>query len=622
MQWFNTSMRYWLGFAALLLACFFAVQKFAGYSLVRVNLHSSYSTEFKVYWQTSADYGWTEANSAFVNINDRRQRYVVLLPVPLASITKLRFDPSNHADVVTRINRISLHSLYSKAIAYGGINNDSFSGFKPSEHTQMFVRDRTIKLNSTGNDAGFIVDFPGADIQPEPILRISQSLILAFLIFSLARRFTRLTERLRWVPLGLLVAACAALAMASVSNINTHPDELTHINNAKYYAVHYLPPQVCSAESRYTYSDYGISRLDKREIAYYLAGRYLQLTAFIPAPDYLKLRYLNVVLFFILVLLAFRQRVARYLFLPLLLTPQAWYLFSYYNSDALSLFVVAITAHQLFVPKSILRRLLNGERPPGYWVAILGLVLLVAMQYWLKLNFMFYPLMLFMLAASWWLLNRRWPISYSTWPLIVALILGTSTFLSWQVTRYAVNDYNLAARVYDCSELTAVPAFKPSTPLANTASTILLHDKGVSLREMLVEKKWAQQIYYTGLGAYGYLEFLNSDTHNRLVSAFIILFFLYVVAMVTIRGDGMARMAVLSTIAAIVGITIAAIINNWFQSFQPQGRYLIVYLPMLGTLIAMYTDKLNVVWLTLLASVPFLLGLYSFFAVGLMEIPK
>ena len=619
---FLTSVRHWLGFVLLLVVCFFAIQKLAGYTFVRVHLSSSFATPFKVYWQTAADHGWTETNSVSVRVNARKERHILILPVPVASIDKLRVDPSEHADVETHLRSISLHHLYAETILFGGRDNKEFARFKPNEQTDVLALGHTLKLKSTGIDAGFEVDLPEIRIQPEPILRITQSIILALCLFMLVMRFPWMTEHLRWVPPSFLLVACCVMVMALVSNINTHPDEGTHIDNALYYAEHYIPPEVCAEDTRFTYSKYGVSRLDKREIAYYLAGRYLQVVDVIPAPNYLKLRFMNVSLLFVLVLLMWRQVAARFLFLPLLLTPQSWYLFAYFNSDALSLFVVCVTAYQVCIPQSILRRILSGERPPGLAIWVLGLSLLVAMQFWLKLNFMFYPILLAMLAASWWILNRRWPNMRFAAPAIMAMVIGTVLFLGWEVTRHAINDFELAERIHACQDETAELAYKPSTPLFETHPTILLRDKGVSLKQMLTEMDWAIRTFYTGLGAYGYTEFLNSNAHYQFVSGAIVLFFLYVVLTIVIRGDGMARLAVLSTMAAMAGITLAAIANNWLQSFQTQGRYLIVYLPLLGTLIALYKDKLSALWLSLLASIPFLLGLYSFLAIAMTEIPK
>ena len=123
-------------------------------------------------------------------------------------------------------------------------------------------------------------------------------------------------------------------------------------------------------------------------------------------------------------------------------------------------------------------------------------------------------------------------------------------------------------------------------------------------------------------GAYGYTEYLNQTAHYELASVFILLLLAYVVVAVALRGGAIGRLSVLSMLAALFGITAAAAYFNWTGDYQPQGRYLMVYLPILGTLIALYWRNLSVFWLSILSMMPFVLGLYSFYAIALLEIPK
>ena len=621
MQWFTGRVRYWLTLAVLFALSFMALQKLAGYSFMRIDMANSHSTYVRVYWTTAEDPNWSESKVATLYAGNHKRQFILPMPVALSRIEQLRISPGFLAGIKTEIREIGFHSLYSKSVVFK--SKGSFSRLKAGPDIGNLKHKKSgLSFESTGTNPQLTVDFPATGSQPEPGLLIAQSVLLALLLMSLISRLPWLFENLRWVPAGLLVAASSSLAIATVSNLNTHPDEITHIYAAQYYAHRYVPPEVCSVEARYTYTDYGVSRLDKREIAYFVGGRYLQLLEFIPGPNYLKLRYFNVALLFVLALLAFRQVRARFLFLPLLLTPQAWYLFAYYNSDALSLFVVALTAYQVFVPQSMVRRILNGERPPGWVLWVLGIALIMAMQYWVKLNFMFYPILLSMLGASWWLINRRLPDMRNIAPLVVAFVLGTSLFLSWEISRHAVNDFATAEKVHDCQELTAAYRFKPSTPLNKLDPGLRLRDRGVTLTEMLVDMDWARRIYFTALGAYGYTEYLSPDRHYVLASALIMLFFLYVMISILAKGDGLARLSALSVLAAMAGITMAAIITNWDQAFQTQGRYLLVYLPMLGTLISLYAHKLNTSWLSILAMGPFVLGLYSYYAIALVELPN
>jgi len=612
--------RYWLVLSVLFVLSFIGLRQLAGNTLVSINISQSAPDTLKIYWTTPAQPGWSEMRSVSAYINARKQRYVLRLPLASDEIQQLRIDPGSHSGRQTQIQSVGLYSLRFSSLSFGG--EQGFAAFEPIQHVENLSSGRRLSYTASGNDPGFLVDLAVAERRAGSTLWL-QAALLAVLLMSLGSRLPWLAQNLRWVPAGMLIAASAVLALALLSKQGAHPDEYVHLTAANYYASQYVPPQVCSEATRNTYSVYGASRLNKREIAYAVAGRYLQAVEFVPGPEYLKLRFLNVALFFVLVLLAFQSVRARYLFLPLLLTPQSWYLFSYYNSDALSLFAVLMTAYQVFEPDSMLRRLLQGgARPPGYVLWMLGLVLLVAMQYWLKLNYIFYPLLLGMLGLSWLWVNRRMPPRVQSRPLWLIIVLGTLLFLSWEVPRNAINDFELGARIQQCSELLADDAYKPSTPLDQTHANVRLREKGVTLSDMLVQKQWPRRIFYTGLGAYGYTEYLNRDEHYQIASVLILLLFFYVLFKVLSGGGAMARMSVLSTLAAMSGVTLAAVYINWAADFQPQGRYLMVYLPIFGSLIVMYWQRLSVRWLSALASIPFLLALYSFLAIALIEIPR
>jgi len=616
----NGRGRYWLVLSVLFMLSFAALRLLAGNTWVSVNITLSGPDTFKVYWTTADQQGWTEARSASTYVNARKQRYVLRLPVAAAKVDQLRVDPGDHAGRVTRVSEISLYGLGVDSLRFDA--KSGFAEFSAIQHVENLRTRPVLSYKASGNDPGFVVDLAALEARSGSALMWLQAAMLALMLVSLRRRLPWLFQNLRWVPAGLLIVASAALVLALLSKQGAHPDESVHLKAANYYASHYLPAQVCSEASRYTYSAYGVSRTNNREIAYVAAGRYLQLVEFVPAAEYLKLRFLNLSMFFILVLLAFSSVVARYLFLPVLLTPQSWYLFSYYNSDALSLFAVLITAYQVFAPESMLRRVLRGARPPAYVLWLVGLTCLVAMQYWLKLNYVFYPMLLGMLGVSWLWANKRFPDFSQSKPLWWVLALGTALFFSWELSRHAINDFELGLRTQQCSELLAADAYKPSTPLQQSHPNLWLKDKGVTLSDMLGQRQWAKRIFFTGLGAYGYTEYLNRDVHYQVASFMIVLLFLYVLFSVLNRGGRMERLSVLSVLLALSGITMAAAYNNWTSDFQPQGRYLMVYLPIFGTLMAMYHYKLRAAWLSVLAAVPFLLALYSFFAIALIEIPR
>jgi|GEM_PF-2221352 len=611
----------WLILPVLFILSYILLLKLADYSFVQIDISNSHSSSFKIYWATDQNPNFTEKRSTSTYVNNRKNHYIIPIPVSLSEIKKLRFDPVKRKAVRTEIREISVHHINLSPVRFK--DKSSFSSLKPSKDvTKLSIGNDRLVSTSGGYDPFFLANLAGVERQPEPYVRILQATLLSLMLFFLITQISVVSRHLRFVPLGMVIAASVILALATVTKMDEHPDEITHVQNATFYVNHYIPPEICSEEVLFTYSVYGVSRVDAREIAYFLGGRYLQAVDFIPVPDYLKLRYLNVLLFFVLTFLALRRQSFRMLALPVLLTPQAWYLFSYYNSDALSLFVVLVTGYQIFARDSILRRLLRGESSMMMPVWVCALALLVAMQYWIKINYFFYPLFLGMLAVSWLLVNRRLPRIANPTPILLAIALGTGLFLGWQTTRNVVNDFSISEKMLECRETTAGKYYKPSTPLNETHPYFRLRDKGVTFFAMLEKYNWTERFFYTGLGAYGYTEYLNSIMHYQIASFFILLMFIYVVLTIFILGDAVARLSVLSALAAMFGLVLAAAYNNWTMDLQPQGRYLMVFLPIFGSLMAMYARMLNVRVLMLLAVVPFTLALYSFLAVALVELPK
>ncbi len=607
-------------FFTLLVLCFFALEKLGAYSFVKMDLSSSRSALTKIYWKTTQSPQWSEDKSVEMAVLGRKKNHIMMIPVATEDITHVRIDPSTRRGTKTIIRELNFHHLNTPAVRFRG--QAQFSKFIPSDDVISLEVGNQLVFKSSGNDAWYQFEFPKVSANSSALVQLLKASVLALFIYGLLSALPWLLAEFRWVALGMGAASLAVLMMAILSKDNAHPDEGTHLKNAQYYEVHYAPPEACSDDTLYTYTTYGVSRLDNREIAYYVGGRYLQLVDFIPAPALMKLRYFNVALFLIMAFLAIRQIKARLLFLPLMLTPQSWYLFSYYNSDALSLFAVVMAAYQVFVSNSMLRRLLRGERPSHYFIWVAMLALLFAMQYWVKLNYIFYPIFLLMLAVSWLLLYRRKPALNRIMPVLMAFILGTGLFLSWEVSRHVVNDFSLSEKATACREKTAHKLYKPSTSLAQTHPNFNLRGKGETLIEMITERNWSERIFFTGLGAYGYLEFLNSSVLYKTQSALILLLFIYAIFVVFIKGNGLSRMSVLAMLAAMLGITFAAILNNWDQDYQPQGRYLMVYLPLFGSMLLMNEKRINLTLVSGLGWVLFSLALYSFIAIGLVEIPK
>ncbi len=185
----------------------------------------------------------------------------------------------------------------------------------------------------------------------------------------------------------LVFSACIlALCMAVISRDNIHPDEFVHVRAAKYYQHHLLPPHIEDPAIAHTYSLYGVSRLNSGEIVYLFAGIFLNLLSPLHADPYLIVRLFNITLLCILMLLAVRQSRYRLLLVPLVISPQIWYIFSYFNSDALALFMLLLLAYQAVEPRSAFNQLVRDGFMGSKALSIIPLAVLIGLSLQVKMN--------------------------------------------------------------------------------------------------------------------------------------------------------------------------------------------------------------------------------------------
>ncbi len=125
--------------------------------------------------------------------------------------------------------------------------------------------------------------------------------------------------------LPLMYLGCALgliLAMAFISGLDVHPDEMGHANSASYYSDSWLLPSVDDPKVLKTISGFGISYLFRVDIVYFLSGKFALLLSGLVNDNYLRLRLFNVMLFLVLVLIVARKiRSVPLLVLALVLSP-------------------------------------------------------------------------------------------------------------------------------------------------------------------------------------------------------------------------------------------------------------------------------------------------------------
>ena len=147
---------------------------------------------------------------------------------------------------------------------------------------------------------------------------------------------------LKNILLGLVAAGILAAmsAMALTSRLNVHPDELDHVNAGRYFMQYWDFPAMDDPRLAQTFSNYGVTYLQQLDIVYFFAGKFAAAVLPLVGQDYIALRFFNIFLFAVLMGLFLRLPDNRKIaFLPLFITPQIWYVFSYFNGDAFPMFL-------------------------------------------------------------------------------------------------------------------------------------------------------------------------------------------------------------------------------------------------------------------------------------------
>jgi len=468
-----------------------------------------------------------------------------------------------------------------------------------------------------------------------------------------------------------LLLAVITMAWLVRTDVSLSPDEGTHVTTARYHFEHWVKPAIGAAEMEPAYraNVYGISYLNATDPVYVLAAKFAVAAWPLLQDDVLGLRLFNVLLLAWVLVAAARLRRGFMFLLPLLLMPQAWYLFAYFNGDALPyalsamLYLLALAHWTSDAPRSpwspgralafggLAGLLLLSKQ--NYWPCLVLLAMLwmstcrpgLDVPAWRRLGWaalglvMFVPLVidgtlpalpralpalicLLVLATllAWWGW-RQWQARghwLPRWRAAAWLALGLCLVIGVKMTDELAHNAapwapERAAAALAVQEKFAEASMRPSALAAGDAnSRYRMRNQGKGLVE-LQERGWLGQSLRTAFGSYGYLDIESPALLSSALQASL----LGVLALAFWRQRPQAelsgvRQAVLVNCASVI---VASALFSWTGDYQPQGRYLLSIVPMLGLGLALVgrEDRVPLRWV---AAIGFALSLASFVGVG------
>ena len=482
----------------------------------------------------------------------------------------------------------------------------------------------------------------------------------------------------------LAIATALALAMALVSAINNlperwtgPPDEYLHRAAARYYLDHWLPPKVGDAATLDSYSrNYGFSYINDTDFVYLFAGKFAALIAPLVSNHDLGFRLFNVFLLGVLAAFCGMRASAYLVFAPLALSPQVWYIFSYFNGDAFALFLAVLIAYQVVEPGSLFNRHLDS---PGVFRNLCGAVLLGLLigllglskkNYYAFLAFVPVTIALArfgrtsaLLAAGtaiaaagvylkWFEIVRAeaWQLAACGAVLVLLTIVARPSMrvvranallkcalvcvvaaavivprILWDVAQHGSLERKQAA-INQVQEELAEPLYKPSRVYSQKADGYYgmdLRARGVPLRALFAPPwSWHTMTFVSATGQYGWLEYSAGKLYYAMIGAgYLALLAAY--AWAVVRARELAAGLMFLFVSAFAALCVAvAIHHSWVNDFQAQGRYLFPIVAMLGVGLQSVRNRLEPRVITGIVAGCFAVSVWSFLFIGLGHIPR
>ena len=184
----------------------------------------------------------------------------------------------------------------------------------------------------------------------------------------------------RLVAGGMSLAAGLILAMTAISTtrVSVHPDEFSHLQAYEYYLDHVLPPAVKDPATVSSTSVWGFSYLFELDVVYDIAAHATTAVRAWAGNNLTAARMFQVTLWAILCVLAICRLRWSIVLCVTLLSPQIWYVFSYWNADAFALFLALVAACLIADKSSGLHTFLcHGERRVAAWIVAICLGLII-----------------------------------------------------------------------------------------------------------------------------------------------------------------------------------------------------------------------------------------------------
>ena len=564
------------------LACALYFHFLVNTASVEVELTVAQKTDFKIYWAGTGEL-YSEKNVAAVIATPERKHYSVFL-TDIGKVARLRIDTHSYTGEATLKELVIRQEGWAPVILSTA---EQFGMLVPLQQIgESRVDNDGLWVRSSGNDSNFellpVLERQGLDLG-WLLLRLA---MISAIVFCVLHCASPLAINLRFVPVLLFGVWVLIITMAGIGKDNSHPDEYVHISAITYYQDHWLPPVIDDPTIRNTFSAYGVSPLNNGEIYYLFVGKFHKFLQTFSIPEYFSLRLFNVCLFGLIVLYTIRNRYARMVALPFLVSSQIWYVFSYCAADGFALFFAFLAAVELINPNSLLHRYLKDD---GWVVKLFGFVglgFLLGIIFLLKKNYLPFVVFFYLVLVVKMFFTEEffWGKKAAVLRLVLITFVGLSVCGLRVGADYLVNGFDREEKIIRLQEEMAHPWYKSATELPGKHISLYRKARGTTLEQIVQVDRWFEKTFRSSFGVFGCFTASGAQVYYNLVRWSGVLMLALVLAAIFRGGGWLGSGLALAALGISGGLIGIALYHSWTIDFQPQGRYLFSIIPIFGIL--------------------------------------
>ncbi len=235
-------------------------------------------------------------------------------------------------------------------------------------------------------------------------------------------------------------------------------------------------------------------------------ARSAEIIAPLRLDDHHAFRIFNLILLGLILLFTLRVPDSRLVAMPLLLSPQVWYLFSYCNSDAFAVTVSFFAGCQVVVQGSALNRFLMRREGLRQWGSLLIAAVVFGLLFLLKKNFLVYTaFLLWVILLTIWLRTEKGERGILLRRVVAVCLVGLSLLAVKIAADYRINGLDRNDKIMQMRIKMAAPLFNPNTPLEKQHSSLSMKERGITLARIIHKDRWFEKTFRSAFGVYGYL---------------------------------------------------------------------------------------------------------------------